>query len=138
MIEPITETLIRELLKHGTSQRKIAIQLGISRNTVNKVVASSDVRSAPAKDSSYEQHLAKIKELFQLCEGNVVRADVTVTIAAPKLGLLLPGALEVVGNVEVVDIGIPPELEDSETEPIDLITGDDVGNVMNRREQTSH
>ena len=73
-----------------------------------------------------------------VAEGKVVRADVTVTIAAPKLGLLLPGALEVVGNVEVVDIGIPPEVKDSETDLIDLITGDDVGEIMNRRDQTSH
>jgi len=79
MIEPITETLIRELLKHGTSQRKIAKQLGISRNTISKVVAGSDVRPAPAKDSAYEQHLTKIKELFQLCEGNVVRVQEELT-----------------------------------------------------------
>jgi len=75
MIEPITETLIRELLKHGTSQRKIAKQLGISRNTVSRIIAGNDVRPAPAKNSAYEQHLTKIKELFQLCEGNVVRVQ---------------------------------------------------------------
>ena len=75
MIEPITETLVRELLKHGTSQRQIAKQLSISRNTVSKIVTGSDVRTAPAKPSSYEQHLPKIKELFALCEGNVIRVQ---------------------------------------------------------------
>jgi len=73
MIEPITEILVRELLKHGTSQRAIAKQLGIARNTVSKIVTGSDIRPAPVKNSSHEQHLSKIKELFQLCEGNVVR-----------------------------------------------------------------
>jgi transposase len=75
MIEPLTETLVRELLKHGTSQRKIAKQLGISRNTVGKIVAGGDNRPAPLKVSSHEQHLTKIKELFGLCEGNVVRVQ---------------------------------------------------------------
>ena len=73
MIEPITETLVRELLKHGTSQRKIAKQLGIARNTVSKIVEGNAIRPAPLKGTSHEQHLVKIRELFQLCEGNVVR-----------------------------------------------------------------
>ena len=38
MIEPITDPLIRELLKHGISLVKIAKQLSISRNTVSRIV----------------------------------------------------------------------------------------------------
>ncbi len=75
MIEPMTETLVRELIKYDTSQRTIAKQLGISRNTVSKILEKSHTRPAPQKDSSYEEHLSKIKELFQLCEGNVVRVQ---------------------------------------------------------------
>jgi len=79
MIEPITETLVRELLKHGTSQRKIAKQLGIARNTVSKIAVGNNTRPAPLKASSHEQHLVKIRELFQLCEGNVVRIQEELT-----------------------------------------------------------
>ncbi len=35
MIKPIKEDLIKEPAKHGASQRSIAKQLGISRNTVS-------------------------------------------------------------------------------------------------------
>jgi ADP-dependent NAD(P)H-hydrate dehydratase / NAD(P)H-hydrate epimerase len=42
-------------------------------------------------------------------EGDVVRADVTVTMGLPKKGLVEPCALDYVGSVEVVDIGIPEE-----------------------------
>lgn len=66
MIDPITEILVRELLKHGTSQRAIAKQLGIARNTVSKIVGGSDIRPSPVKNSSHERYLPKIKELFQL------------------------------------------------------------------------
>lgn len=37
------------------------------------------------------------------------RADRTVTFAAPKLGMVLPPGLRMVGRLEVADIGIPPE-----------------------------
>jgi NAD(P)H-hydrate epimerase len=41
--------------------------------------------------------------------GAVVRADVTVAIGLPKRGLLEPAALDYVGCLEVVDIGIPAD-----------------------------
>ncbi len=40
-----------------------------------------------------------------LAEGDVVAADITVTMAAPKRGLIQPCALDLVGNIEVIDIG---------------------------------
>jgi NAD(P)H-hydrate epimerase len=39
--------------------------------------------------------------------GACVRADVTVTFAAPKLGFSQPGAAAWLGRVEVVGIGAP-------------------------------
>jgi len=39
-----------------------------------------------------------------------VRADVTVTVGLPKLGLLLPPGRDHVGELSVVDIGFPPEV----------------------------
>ena len=37
-----------------------------------------------------------------------VRADATLTLALPKTGLLVPSAREVVGELAVADIGVPP------------------------------
>ena len=41
----------------------------------------------------------------------VLRADLTVTFGAAKTGLLLPPAIDYVGRLVVVDIGLGPELE---------------------------
>lgn len=53
-----------------------------------------------------------------------VRADLTVTFGAAKSGLLLPGAAEHVGVLEVVDVGLAPHLP----APADVrrLTADDV------------
>jgi len=40
----------------------------------------------------------------------VVRAEVTVTVGLPKLGLLLPPGRDFVGELRVVDIGFDPEV----------------------------
>ena len=72
-------------------------------------------------------------------DGAVVTADVTATMGMPKRGLVLPSALAVVGNVEVIDIGIPEELTGSISSPVDLITIDDVAQMLGgRRPRTSH
>lgn len=45
--------------------------------------------------------------------GAAVKANVTVTMGRPKLGLILPQAAPYVGRLEVVDIGIPADIYDS-------------------------
>jgi NAD(P)H-hydrate epimerase len=42
--------------------------------------------------------------------GAAVRAEITVTFVAPKLGFAAPGAREYTGDVRVVDIGVPRKL----------------------------
>jgi NAD(P)H-hydrate epimerase len=42
--------------------------------------------------------------------GEAIRADLTVTFVAPKVGFLQPGAVEWTGEVRVVGIGTPPGL----------------------------
>jgi len=71
-------------------------------------------------------------------EGDAVMADVTVTMGLPKRGLIEPRAVDCVGSVEVVDIGIPAELTgpiESETE---LVTLYDLGGLLPRRARSSH
>ncbi|MEM1044359.1 MAG: NAD(P)H-hydrate dehydratase [Bacteroidota bacterium] len=45
-----------------------------------------------------------------VAQGGTIRADLTVTMAAPKAGLLFNDGPAHAGRVEVVDIGIPPHL----------------------------
>ena len=72
-------------------------------------------------------------------DGAVVTADVTATMGMPKRGLVLPAALPVVGNVEVIDIGIPDDLIAPLTSPVELITIDDVAHMLGgRRPRISH
>ncbi len=63
-------------------------------------------------------------------------ADVTVALGYPKVGhFSFPGA-DRVGQLEVVDIGIPPSLADDV--PTELITPERVRNALPRRPQNAH
>lgn len=55
--------------------------------------------------------------------GIAVRAEVTVALGLPKIGLLCPEAAEYVGRIEVADIGLPSE---GVTSNVELITRDDL------------
>ena len=73
-------------------------------------------------------------------EGEVVRADVTVTMGLPKRGLVEPAALEYVGSVEVVDIGIPPDYVEQVPPEDDreLVYLTDIKPLFPRRKRASH
>ena len=73
-------------------------------------------------------------------EGEAVVADYTATIGLPKLGLVDPAALEYVGALDVVEIGIPPNVVDelqSETE-LTLVHRNDLAPLLKRRGRNSH
>lgn len=55
-----------------------------------------------------------------LAEGDAVAADLTATIGLPKLGLLAPSAVDYVGTLDVIDIGIPVECLEDVSPPRDL------------------
>ncbi len=69
-----------------------------------------------------------------------VRADLTVTFALPKPGLLRTDALECIGHVEVVDIGIPHRFvaELPSASGPDLIARAEVAASLPRRARDSH
>jgi hydroxyethylthiazole kinase-like uncharacterized protein yjeF len=68
-------------------------------------------------------------------EGDAVRADITVTFGAPKVGVvLLPGA-EFAGAVRVADIGFPDDLVFADTF---LMEPADVAAVLPAREIDTH
>lgn len=71
--------------------------------------------------------------------GLSIEAELTVTLAAPKLPLALPPALFRAGEVSVADIGIPAEvLEEIEGDRIELLTRDEVRDTVQPRAPESH
>lgn len=65
-----------------------------------------------------------------------VPADVTVTFAYPKVGLLRSPGAAAVGRLMVADIGIPPEL--AEGVQLELATSDYVAICLPQRPRTAH
>ncbi len=70
--------------------------------------------------------------------GVAVRADTTVTMALPKIGLLKPAAADFVGNIEVVDIGIPHEFTDAIQGETELLTAVDVKPLFPSRRRSAN
>jgi NAD(P)H-hydrate epimerase len=53
--------------------------------------------------------------------GTAIRASLTVTFGLPKVGHLIPPGLDYVGEVKVIDIGIPKKLVEEENIPTYLL-----------------
>jgi ADP-dependent NAD(P)H-hydrate dehydratase / NAD(P)H-hydrate epimerase len=71
--------------------------------------------------------------------GECIRAAITVTLAAPKLPLVLPPGEAQAGNVVVADIGIPPEVIDGLAGPrLELLTRESMREMIHPRESDSH
>ncbi|MBL7076897.1 MAG: NAD(P)H-hydrate dehydratase [Kiritimatiellae bacterium] len=71
-------------------------------------------------------------------EGAVVRADLTVSMGLPKTGLVSLQAADAVGNIEVVDIGIPSDYIAELPGETELITPTDLRHLSPRRTRASH
>lgn len=70
--------------------------------------------------------------------GDTVRADVTVTMGLPKTGLASAAAMDFVGSLDVVDIGIPPDYISETPSDLELITHGDLRPLFQRRGAHSH
>lgn len=75
-----------------------------------------------------------------VAHGEAVKADITATIGLPKKGLIEPAALEYVGTVDVIDIGIPDELirQTPTADNRELIHYHDLTPLFPRRWRASH
>ncbi len=74
MLDLNTRTAILKLReqKHGT--RSIARALSISRGAVKRVLASGEAKVPPmVRDGETEQHLDRVRQLYETCEGSLVR-----------------------------------------------------------------
>ncbi len=69
-----------------------------------------------------------------------VRADLTVTMGLPKTDLVQSENIDFIGNIEVVDIGIPREfIEEAESDPdMELIHPSDFAPLFPRRPRDTH
>jgi len=63
-------------------------------------------------------------------------ADVTVTLGHPKVGLFAPSATEKTGTLEIVDIGIPPGLDDDVG--LELMSPEWAASVLPDRPDSAH
>ena len=70
--------------------------------------------------------------------GDAVRADATVTMGLPKRGLAEPSALDHVGTVTVVPLGIPSGFRADVTAEDELVTRQDVAAMLGRRPRHGH
>jgi NAD(P)H-hydrate epimerase len=72
-------------------------------------------------------------------KGTAFRADLTVTMALPKVGHFLPPGIDCTGEVEVVDIGIPKDvLENKGESPAEMLTGADMASLVPRYARSAH
>jgi NAD(P)H-hydrate epimerase len=70
--------------------------------------------------------------------GVAVEAQVTVTFAHYKLGLLTPNGAQLAGSVHVVDIGVPATLVEHVGSSAQLIETSDVARMLPRRARGAH
>ncbi len=71
-------------------------------------------------------------------EGAVIQADHTFTLALPKYGLYISPGRELAGEIQVVPIGIPPEVIDKFELPVDLTTVPMVATRLPKRPTDGH
>ena len=72
-------------------------------------------------------------------EGDIVAADVTATMGLPKLGLVAPEAIDYVGAIEVVDIGLPADaVADAEGDDKEMIYLTELQPLFPRRPRNTH
>ncbi len=69
-----------------------------------------------------------------------VRADLTVTMGLPKIGSVEPESIDFTGNLEVIDLGIPPEFieETAGSTELELIHPSDLAPLFLRRPRDAH
>ena len=70
--------------------------------------------------------------------GVAVRADLTLTMGLPKIGLLTPAAADCVGRLEVVDIGFLPRFIEEIQTDVELLVAEDVRALLPVRRRSAH
>ncbi len=96
-----------------------------SINKAHKPIIAVDIPSGLSADTG-------------MVYGSCIKADVTVTFAIPKRGVILYPAADYVGALEVVDIGIPKTLLSSSGIKVHLVEYANVQGVFRKRMPNTH
>ncbi|MDL1956767.1 MAG: NAD(P)H-hydrate dehydratase [Candidatus Desulfofervidus auxilii] len=110
------KTEIRGLIKEAVS---------FLNNTFQGLVVAVDIPTGLSSDTGYPL-------------GDAVKADLTITFALPKIGqVIYPGA-DYVGILEIVDIGIPPQVIADFSLKHHLVTTEDIKHLLRPRPAPMH
>ncbi len=96
-----------------------------------------DINAAPGFKASVDIPSGLSSDTSRII-GPAVRADLTVTLAAPKVAHVLPPSEEYVGRLFVAPIGIPPSLFDDPRLKVELIERGDVLPLFAPRKPDTH
>jgi len=94
-------------------------------NSIGKPVIAIDIPSGVSGDTGIE-------------EGLCVHAAATVTMALPKQGFFLGKSLNHLGDLKIVDIGIPESVVQEAESKAELLTHEEMASLIPRRERISH
>ncbi len=100
-------------------------------NTLDPPVVAVDIPSGISGDSGAQCDPGGVADCF-------VHADLTVTMALPKLGCFLGRAINGLGRLAVVDIGIPEEVQERARSCGELMTPREIAPLLPERERLSH
>lgn len=73
-----------------------------------------------------------------LIAGCVVKCDATITFGYGKLGLFINEGLQCAGEVKIVDIGIPKQLEENLCDGIEILDKELIRKFLPKRSRNSH
>ncbi len=94
-------------------------------NTSEAYTIAVDIPSGLSSDS------------FQII-GPCVEADLTITLAAPKIAHVFPPAEEMVGELVVADISVPPELFEDDRLKLELVEEEQIIPYFQPRKSDAH
>lgn len=99
--------------------------------------AIDDINRAEAFKVAVDIPSGISSDRFQIT-GPCVKADLTVTLAAPKIAHIFPPAEEFVGELVVADISIPPSLFDDDRLKLELVEKRTLLPYFKRRRKNAH
>ena len=99
--------------------------------------AIEDINKAKAYKISVDIPSGLSSDTFQII-GPCIKADLTVTLAAPKIAHIFPPAEEYIGELVVADIAIPPFLFDDKNLKLELLEKKTVQPYFERRRKDTH
>jgi hydroxyethylthiazole kinase-like uncharacterized protein yjeF len=99
--------------------------------------AIQDINKAKAFKLSIDIPSGLSSDTFRLI-GPAVKADLTVALAAPKVGHVLPPAEDMVGELLIADIGIPRALFDDKSLTLEMVDDKAVIPLFGRRKRETH